>query len=139
MNRTIKEKAKSLLNKSRLSSGFWGEAVMTATYLINRIPTKAVEDNKTPYELWHRKKPLLKYLRVFGSIAYVLNKANKTKFEDKSWKGIFVGYHVNGYRIWNIQAKKIEIARDVIFNEEVNKKVDDGLKEIVSTEELAAS
>ncbi|KAK2574721.1 hypothetical protein KPH14_012989, partial [Odynerus spinipes] len=36
-----------------LEKVFWGEAVLTATFLINISPTKALKSNKTPYEMWH--------------------------------------------------------------------------------------
>ena len=82
---------------ANLEKCFWGEAVLTATLLINLTPTKALRQNKTPYELWHSKKPQLKYLKVFGSTVYINNKTRKTKFYTKSWKGILVGYETNGY------------------------------------------
>lgn len=71
MMRTIGEKHRTLLCDSKLKGHFWADAVLTATYLINRIPTAAVPNNKTPFELWHMKKPNLKYLRIFGCKAYV--------------------------------------------------------------------
>ena len=60
-----------------LEKCFWGEAVLTATYLFNLTPTKALRQNKTPYELWHFKKPQLKYLKVFGLTVYKHNKTTK--------------------------------------------------------------
>ena len=62
--RTITEKARTLLIDAKLSQEFWGEEVLTATLLINRIPSRALKGNKTPFELWHGKKPQLKYLNV---------------------------------------------------------------------------
>jgi len=67
--------------------------------------------------MWHSKKPCLKYLRVFGSTVYVLNKTRKRKFDDKSWKGILVGYKPNGYKVWDVENNKFVIARDVVFDE----------------------
>lgn len=117
MNRTLTEKARSMIHSSGLNKRFWGEAVLTATYLTNLIPSKAINVEKTPYELWHNKKPKLKFLRVFGCTAYVHNKTRKHKFDDKSVKGILVGYVPNGYKIYNVQNKKFIVARDVIFDE----------------------
>lgn len=115
--RTITEKARTLLIDAKLPQSFWGEAVLTATYLINRTPTRALKGNKTPFEMWHNKRPKLQYLRVFGSTAYVHDKLKTNKFEPKSWKGIFVGYVPNGYKIWNPETHNFENARDVIFDE----------------------
>lgn len=41
LNRTLVEKARSMLNASGLDRKFWSEAVMAANYLKNRSPTKA--------------------------------------------------------------------------------------------------
>ena len=117
MNRTITEKARSMIADARLSKIFWGEAVLTATFLINRTPTKAIKNNKTPFELWHNKRPQLKYLRVFGSTVYVHDKTRQSKFDRKSWKGIMLGYEPNGYRVWDVESDKIHVVRDVIFDE----------------------
>ena len=69
---------------AKLSQEFWGEADLTATFLINIIPSRALKGNKTPFELRHGKKPQSKYLKVFGSSVYVYNKMKSTKFESKS-------------------------------------------------------
>ena len=117
MNRTITEKARAMIFGANLEKRFWGEAVLTATLLINLTPTKALRQNKTPYELWHNKKPQLKYLKVFGSTVYIHNKTRKTKFDKKSWKGILVGYEPNGYKVWNVETEKFSVVRDVIADE----------------------
>lgn len=118
MNRTIVEKARSILYRSKLSKGFWGEAVMTAVFLINRLPTKANgKYSRTPYELWHNRKPILKYLRVFGCTAYVHNKVMNNKFDTRSIKGIFVGYEPCGFRIWIPETRRIVVSKDVKFDE----------------------
>lgn len=117
MNRTLTEKARAMVHSAGLNKRFWGEAVLTATYLVNVIPSKAIKVEKTPYELWHNKKPKLKYLRVFGCTAYVHNKTRKHKFDDKSIKGILVGYVPNGYKIYIANTRKFIVARDIIFDE----------------------
>ena len=43
-NRTIVEMAQSMMKEKGLPTKFWGEAVATVVYLINRCPTKAVRD-----------------------------------------------------------------------------------------------
>jgi len=97
MIRTLTEKARTMVNGAQLNKMFWGEAILTATYLVNRLPSNALMHNKTPYEMWHNKKPNLKYLKVFGSIVYVHQKVRKRKFDDKSSKAILVGFEPNGF------------------------------------------
>ncbi|KAL0441843.1 UNVERIFIED_CONTAM: Retrovirus-related Pol polyprotein from transposon TNT 1-94 [Sesamum radiatum] len=103
-----------------LPKAFWAEAVYTAVYLLNRCPTKAVQ-NMTPIEAWSGKKPSAKHLRVFGSICYVhIPTEKRHKLEEKTEKGIFLGYSTQskGYRIYNLKTKKLIISRDVEFDED---------------------
>ncbi|KAK2578075.1 hypothetical protein KPH14_012840 [Odynerus spinipes] len=53
MVRTLTEKSRAMVIGAGLEKVFWGEAVLTATFLINISPTKALKSNKTPYEMWH--------------------------------------------------------------------------------------
>jgi hypothetical protein len=69
-NRTIVEAARSMLHTSNLPIRFWGEAVMTAGYVLNRTGTCTLE-GMTPFEAWHKVKPFVAHLRVFGSDAYL--------------------------------------------------------------------
>jgi hypothetical protein len=43
---------------------------MTAVQLTNITLTKGTEENTTPYEIWYKRKPEVRYLRVWGCIAY---------------------------------------------------------------------
>ena len=70
-NRSLMEMARCMVKSQALPHGFWLEAVMCATYVLNRCPTKALQ-SMTPYEAWHGKKPSIGHLRVFGCLAYTL-------------------------------------------------------------------
>lgn len=50
-NRTIVEKARTMLCDAKLPKEYWAEAANTAVYLINRSPSKIL-NYKTPYEVW---------------------------------------------------------------------------------------
>nr|GEU89080.1 ribonuclease H-like domain-containing protein [Tanacetum cinerariifolium] len=69
-NRTLKEIVNAMLISSSLSQDIWGEAIITATYLLNKIPCKKKEE--APYELWMGRKPSYQYLRVWGCLANVV-------------------------------------------------------------------
>ncbi|KAG6509698.1 hypothetical protein ZIOFF_027698 [Zingiber officinale] len=82
-------------------------------------PTKAVRD-KTPYEAWHRRKPVVNHLKVFGCIGYALTPyQGREKFDEKGEKLIFIGYsdESKGYRLYNPNIDKLVLSRDVIFDE----------------------
>ncbi|PKU72844.1 Retrovirus-related Pol polyprotein from transposon TNT 1-94 [Dendrobium catenatum] len=118
MNRTLLDRVRCLLFSSGLSKFFWGEALSTACYLVNRTPSSAI-NFKTPQELWKGKPPSLTHLRVFGCLAYPHQ--NKGKLEPRSIKCVFLGYPtgVKGYRLWDLSSPGVKtiISRDVIFNE----------------------
>ena len=40
-----------MIHVQGLEQKFWGEAVITATYLKNRSLTRSTQDNKTPFEV----------------------------------------------------------------------------------------
>ena len=61
-NRTLKEMMNAMLVSSRLSSNMWGEAILSACYIQNKVPHK--KTGKTPYELWEGRKPNLKYFKM---------------------------------------------------------------------------
>lgn len=133
LNRSLLEKARCLLLGSSLSKRFWHEAILTATYLLNRCPTRAVEDNKVPAELWYKSSQDLSRLRVFGCIVFVKKPKEQLegKFDSRSKPCIMLGYCDNGYRVWSIDEQKIIVARNVIFDETRSKfNLDDNLYDV---------
>jgi len=76
----------------QVPSEFWGEAICTAVYVLNRAPTKAL-NNKTPFESWFGRKPNVSHLRIFGCTASVkLTGPSLSKLSDRSRKMVFIGY-----------------------------------------------
>ncbi|KAG5881726.1 hypothetical protein JTB14_037942 [Gonioctena quinquepunctata] len=53
-NRYLTEMVRCMLIGASLSNTYWGEAVMTANYLENLVPTKAT--NNIPFEIWNGMK-----------------------------------------------------------------------------------
>ncbi|GKA47271.1 zinc finger, CCHC-type containing protein [Tanacetum coccineum] len=49
-NKALKEMVNSMLSCSGFSDGFWGETILMACYLFNRVPNK--RNKTTPYESW---------------------------------------------------------------------------------------
>ncbi|GKC42680.1 zinc finger, CCHC-type containing protein [Tanacetum coccineum] len=107
-----------------LSEGFWGEAMLTACYLLNRVPNK--RNKTTPYELWYKKRPNLAFLRVWGCRAVVRLLGPKWKtLDEKGIDCIFVAYaeHSKAYRFYviepndSVSINSIIESRDAIFDE----------------------
>jgi hypothetical protein len=108
-----------MLSGAELGQEFWVEVVGTTCYLVNRSPSSGLDD-KTPHEVWTRKKPSLQHLKVFGCDSYVhVPKENRSKLDTKAEKCIFIGYKdgMKGYNIWKTETKKTIYSRDVVFRE----------------------
>ena len=89
-------------------------------YVKNRTPHRVLE-NKTPEEVFSGKKPEVSHLRIFGFPVYIhILKEKRTKLNPSGRKGIFVGYSKSwkAYRIYFPRFKKIDISRDVTFDED---------------------
>lgn len=64
-HRTILQLARALLFQSGMTTDFWGETVLHATYLINRLPS-SILNWETPYKLLYKKEPIYSNIRCFG-------------------------------------------------------------------------
>nr|GEU79714.1 retrovirus-related Pol polyprotein from transposon TNT 1-94 [Tanacetum cinerariifolium] len=76
--------------------------------------------NKTPYEILRNRKPSLEYFRVFGCKVFILNtKVIFTKFDPKSYEGVFLGYSQTrkAYIVLKKETIKIEESLNVTFDE----------------------
>ena len=69
MNRTLLEHVRCMLLGAGLSKSFWGEAVSTTTYLINRCPSTWI-DLKTHMEVWSGRPIDYSNLKVFRALAF---------------------------------------------------------------------
>ena len=80
-----------MLSYSIVPISMWGEALKTAMYILNRVPSKAVPT--TPFELWTSKKPSLRHLHIWGcpAEARIFNPQEK-KLDSRTISGYFIGY-----------------------------------------------
>ena len=104
-----------MMSLTDLPVSFWGYALETAAFILNRAPSKSVET--TPYEIWHGKKPKLLFLKVWGCEAYV-KKLQPDKLEPKAKKCTFVGYPKDtiGYTFYNKAEGKTFIAKKMVLS-----------------------
>lgn len=118
-HRHILEIARALRFDANFPIQFWGECILTTTYLINHLPSRAV-NNKTPFEIVLGKKPSYEHLHVFGWLVYAGDyKKGGDKFGEQGRPCAFVGYPngQKGYRVYDLQDKKIYTSQDVQFFE----------------------
>src|SRR5512133_964770 len=107
---------RSMMSLTYVPLLFWGYALETAAFTLNRAPSKSVET--TPYELWFSKKQKLSFLKVWGCDAYV-KKLQLDKLEPKSEKCVFIGYRKEtvGYTFYHRSEGKIFVAKNGSFLE----------------------
>jgi hypothetical protein len=118
-NQSVVEMARCLLKGRSVPPRFWGEAVTTAVYLLNRSPTKSVT-GMTPYEAWYGKKPYVSHLKTFGCVGHVKKVGpGIEKLSDRSARMVMVRYEPGskGYRMYDPSTNKLVINRDVKFEE----------------------
>ena len=120
-NRTLLDMVRSMMAQANLPTKFWGDALLTAAYILNRVPSKSV--TSTPYELWKGEKPNLESLRPWGCAGYVHNTSHKHgKLGPRAHKCVFIRYPVGskGYVMYgeHPEGGMVEIdSRDVNFLE----------------------
>jgi transposase InsO family protein len=115
-NRTLLDMVRSMMGHTCLPISFWGYALETSAFTLNRCPSKSVE--KTPYELWTGNVPKMSFMRIWGCEAYV-RKLIPEKLGPKSDKCFFVGYpkETKGYYFYNQSEGKVFVARNAVFLE----------------------
>ena len=116
----IMEAAREMLHDQYLPMHLWEEAARITMYVQNRTLHKVLE-NKTPKEVLFNKKQEVIHLRIFGCPVYIhILKEKRTKLYPSGKKGIFVGYSESSkaYRIYFLGFKKIDISKDVTFDED---------------------
>ncbi|GJX25295.1 putative RNA-directed DNA polymerase [Tanacetum coccineum] len=108
---------------------FWTECVLTATYLINRLPS-SVLNGKSPFEMIYNTKPNLSNLRVFGCLCFATILNNPDKLGSRSEKCVMMGYSnvKKGYRLYSLDKHQFIYSRDVRFFETVFPFKDSSLK-----------
>ncbi|XP_075104151.1 uncharacterized protein LOC142178470 [Nicotiana tabacum] len=115
------ETSRALLFQSNLPTKFWGECVLTSTYLINRFPS-TVLNNISPFEKLYGHSPSYDHLRSFGYLCFATSpKHSRDKFQSRAIPSIFLGYPCGkkGYKLLNMSSQSIFYSRYVVFYEYV--------------------
>ena len=123
-NRHLLEVARAIMFTMHIPKYLWGDALLTSSYLINRMPTRVLNFT-SPIESLKLFFPELRMisnlpLKVFGCTAFVHSKnLNLSKLDPRAEKCIFVGYSSTqkGYKCYNPTTKRYFVSMDVTFFE----------------------
>ena len=122
-NRTFQEMINDMLMHYELSFNLWGEALLAACHILNRIPSQ--KNQTSPYEIWKGRKLNIRYFKVWGCLAYYKNlDPKRTKLGPRWIKSAFVGYASNSkaYRLLDLEYNIIVESRDVELFENLTSK-----------------
>ena len=121
-NRHLLEVTRTLMFSTKIPKYLWGDALLHATYLINRMPSKIL-DFKTPIDVFQKYFPNSRTinsmpLKIFGCTVFIKN-PNRTasKLDPKGKKCVFLGVPPTqkGYKCFDPSTKKMFITMDVVF------------------------
>ena len=122
-NRHLLEVARALMFSMNVPSYLWGDAVLTACYLINRMPTRVL-NFQTPLGSFKTIFPTTRLtsdlpLKVFGCTVYAHISSPQSKLAPRAERCIFIGYASSqkGYKCFNPSTKKFLISMNVTFLE----------------------
>ncbi|KAK1414103.1 hypothetical protein QVD17_29844 [Tagetes erecta] len=112
-NRFLLEITRALMIESQVPKFFWSDALVTATYLANRLPTRSLglENPLQVLSKFHKLPTTLTLEpRVFGCSVFVhIPKTERSKIDPCAEKCVFVGYGINqhGYRCYSPSKRHI--------------------------------
>jgi hypothetical protein len=114
-NQTLLDMVRSMMSQANLPLSFWGYALKTAMFTLNKVPTFV---ERTPYDISSGKRPGLSFLKVWGCEAYI-KCLMSDKLTPKSDKCFFVGYprETKGYYFYNKAGGKVFVAHNGVFLE----------------------
>ena len=101
---------------------FWGDTILTAAYLINRMSSKVLNFSTPIQKLFetYPNSPLINTLpqKVFGCVVFV-HKYSMGKLSPKADKCIFLGYSPSqkGYKCYCPTTRKTIVSQDTTFYE----------------------
>lgn len=113
--------ARALFSQSNVPLVYWSDCIMTAVFLINRMPSPLL-NNKSPLEKLLGNLPDYTLLRSFGCLFFAsTNNKDQTKFSPRAIPCVFLGYPsgFKGYKVLDLVSHSVLISRNVVFKEYV--------------------
>ncbi|RDX97468.1 hypothetical protein CR513_19755, partial [Mucuna pruriens] len=123
-NRHLLEVARALLFQMYVPNVYWGEVVLTAAYLINRLPTRVLNGISPIKHMlsFFPSSPLILSLpsRVFGCVTFVhSHNPHCEELDPKAIKCVFIRYPSNekGFKCYHPSSRRFFVSIDVTFHE----------------------
>ncbi|KAK9677501.1 hypothetical protein RND81_11G147300 [Saponaria officinalis] len=120
-HRHLVETARAIMLHVNLPKKFWGDYLLAATRIINKLPSPVL-DWKYPFEILHEKLANYDDLKVIGCLCYALMQTvHKDGLNGKARRCVLLGYLFGqkAYRIYDLTTHQVFISRDVVFHEDI--------------------
>ena len=120
-HRQLLDMTRTLLIEMHVQSYLWFDALMTATYLHNRLPSAPLGGAILLHCLQPTSSLFSLPPRVFGCVAFVQDHSpSLSKLAPRALKGVFVGYSrtQKGYQVYFPDTHRYMISADVTFHED---------------------
>lgn len=118
-NRTVVEMARAMLEHRSLPRFLWAEAVASAVHILNRAPTSAAVPHQTPYQAYFGRKPSVSpcaSLVVMLMLMYQ-RRTDPSLMRSLASSFLWVITLSASYRLYDLEHRRLEHSRDVIFDE----------------------
>jgi hypothetical protein len=118
-NRHLLEMARCMMISMNVPKHLWGQVVLTAAQLINRMPSRIL-DWKSPCEMLKDDNGEIIPLKVFGCVCFVRdNRPTVGKLDPRAVKCVFLGYSATQkeYVCWSPGERQLLVSLDVTFHE----------------------
>ena len=122
-NRHLLEVVRASLIQARMPLSYWGKALASTAYLINRTPSSSL-GFQTPFQVLNEAimSPNVSNIPpyVFSCIAFV-HLPGQNKLSPRALRCVFVGYalHQKWYPCFHPLLRKICITMDIVFHKDI--------------------
>ena len=120
-NRHLLKVSRALHFSTNVPKYLWGEVVLTAAHLINRMPSRVLKF-QTRLQSFLKYFPIASVLsdlpiKIFGCTTFIHKHKHLAKLEPRAIKCIFTGYSSSqkAYKCFDPNTKKIFVIMNVTF------------------------
>ena len=119
---------RTMISAASVRPTMWGEAMMTAAHVLNRLPCTANTGNASPFQIRYARLPAIRHLQPWGITVYIRRTNPQSKVIQRADTGILVGYghEVTGQKGWRVYVpalRRVVTSSHVTFHSNLDESV----------------